>query len=208
MGADLSSELLPDGGEAASFSRAQVHVEEDTARLCTIEVLEDAGEMPPRPRPHLERREAPRVDLDDDDVRLDLVSERAHARLAHDTLERSEDAGASYEFILRYGGDSAKYPYIEHILFPSSDPALVIVGGFDKAAFGPFLAVSRDGGATWTDQSAILPGAGLEPWSVAFLEETPEGQVIIGVEDDQDGRLHVFELERESVPRRRRAVRR
>jgi hypothetical protein len=123
-------------------------------------------------------------------------------------LLRSNDAGATYDFILRYAGDSAKYPYIEHILFPSTDPALVMVAGFDKAGFGPFLAVSTDGGATWSDHSAILPGLGLEAWSVAFLEETPEGQVVVGVEDDQNGRLHVFELARDSAPHRRRAARR
>lgn len=124
-------------------------------------------------------------------------------------LLRSDDGGASYAFTLRYGNDAEIYPYIEHILFSSSNPALVMVAGFDKAAFGPFLAVSTDGGATWSVRSSILPGVGLEPWSVAFLEETPEGQIIIGVEDDQDGRLHVFELEADSTPpRRRRAVRR
>jgi len=34
-------------------------------------------------------------------------------------LMRSDDAGASYDFVLHYEGDAAKYPYITHILFPS-----------------------------------------------------------------------------------------
>ena len=109
-------------------------------------------------------------------------------------LMRSDDAGASYRFVLFYEGEAPKYPYITHILFPSQNPATIIIAGFDKANGGPFLALSSDDGATWLDQSDLLPGVGFAHWSVSALEETPNGQLIVGAEDDESGSLYLFEL--------------
>jgi hypothetical protein len=109
-------------------------------------------------------------------------------------LMRSDDAGASYDFVLFYEGEALKYPYITHILFPSQNPETIIIAGFDKANGGPFLAMSSDDGATWRDQSDLLPGVGLMHWSVSALEETPNGQLIAGAEDDESGSLYLFEL--------------
>jgi hypothetical protein len=103
------------------------------------------------------------------------------------------DAGASYEFVLRYDYDAPKYPYISHIL---------------KAYGGPYLAVSFDDGATWRDDSALLPGMGSMSWSVASLAETTTGQFLIAVEDDDAGSLYVSELRLVEASPRRRAVRR
>ncbi len=121
-------------------------------------------------------------------------------------LLRSDDAGASYDFVLFYEGDAAKYPYVTHILFPSHDPATIIIAGFDKATGGPFLSASFDDGLTWIDQSDLLPGAGLSHWSVSKLAETPDGKLLIGAEDDEGGALHLFEL-RVGTAARRRAIR-
>ena len=118
-------------------------------------------------------------------------------------LMRSDDAGASYDFLLFYEGDAPKYPYITHILFPSQHSTAIIIGGFDKANGGPFLSVSFDNGATWIDQSNLLPGVGREQWSVTKLEETPSGQLIVGAEDDEAGALHLFELTIGNAGRRR-----
>ncbi|HYC58451.1 MAG TPA: hypothetical protein VEK79_02695 [Thermoanaerobaculia bacterium] len=119
-------------------------------------------------------------------------------------LMRSGDAGASYDFVLHYEGQAPKYPYITHILLPSQHRSAILIGGFDKANGGPFLSMSTDNGATWTDQSDLLPGAGHFAWSVTAMEETPNGQLVIAVEDDEAGALHLFEVH---VPARRRAVR-
>lgn len=122
-------------------------------------------------------------------------------------LLRSTDGGASYDFVLHYELDAQKYPYITHILFPSAHPSMIVIAGFDKARGGPYLAVSFDDGATWRDDSSILPGIGTETWSVAALAETPAGQLLIAVEDDTAGSLHVSELRIGEGPGRRRAVR-
>lgn len=122
-------------------------------------------------------------------------------------LLRSADAGASYDFILHYDHDAPKYPYITHILFPSAHPTAIVIAGFDKADGGPYLAVSFDDGATWRDDSSLLPGLGSETWSVAALAETPAGQLLIAVEDDAAGSLYVSELRVAAGSPRRRAVR-
>lgn len=121
-------------------------------------------------------------------------------------LLRSNDQGASYDFLLRYEGTSAKYPYITHIAFPVGHPNAIVTAGFDKAAGGPFLAVSTNGGATWRDESHLLPGAGDERVGVGGLAQSPAGELLLSVEDDGTGLLSVFEV---SVPKtnRRRPVR-
>jgi hypothetical protein len=122
-------------------------------------------------------------------------------------LLRSLDAGASYDFVLHYELDAPKYPYITHILFPSGHPSTIVIAGFEKARGGPYLAVSFDNGATWRDDSAMLPGIGSETWSVAALVETSAGQLLIAVEDDGAGSLYVSELRLADASSRRRAVR-
>ena len=121
-------------------------------------------------------------------------------------LLQSVDAGALYDFVLHYALDATKYPYITHILFPSTRPSTIVIAGFDKANGGPYLAVSSDNGATWRDESPLLPGSGSESWFVSSLAETPSGQIVIGVEDDATGSLYVSEL-RPVAARRRRAAR-
>lgn len=118
-------------------------------------------------------------------------------------LLRSDDAGASYRFVLHYELDAPKYPYITQLVFPTAHPSVIVVGGFDKANGGPFLAVSLDDGMTWRDDSLLLPGIGDESWSVVELAESPDGRIIIAVEDDTHGALHVSELQLTHRSRRR-----
>lgn len=123
-------------------------------------------------------------------------------------LLRSDDGGASYDFVLVFSGDRVgKYPYITHILFPSTQPSVIVIAGFDKAHGGPFLSISNDDGSTWTDRSDLLPGVGNLAWSVSMLKETPDGRTVVSAEDDESGAVHVYEL-RELTGGRRRAVRR
>jgi hypothetical protein len=142
---------------------------------------------------------------------VQFIRQRGQSNVMYAGIEgallRSTDAGASYDFILHYDLDAPKYPYITHILFPSAHPSTIVIAGFDKADGGPYLAVSFDDGATWRDDSVLLPGIGSETWSVAALAETPAGQILIAVEDDGAGSLHVSELRLVEGTRRRRAVR-
>src|SRR5690606_2447756 len=71
-------------------ARVEVDVEEDALRFRAGKMLQDFRVMASRPGPLAEGREALRVDPDDDDVRLDLVSERARARRSDDVLEGRE----------------------------------------------------------------------------------------------------------------------
>ncbi|HEX2059737.1 MAG TPA: sialidase family protein [Thermoanaerobaculia bacterium] len=142
---------------------------------------------------------------------IQFIRRRGDSNLVYAGIEgallRSTDAGASYEFILHYDHDAPKYPYITHILFPSTHPSAIVIAGFDKARGGPYLAVSFDDGATWRDESALLPGFSSMHWSVSALAQTPAGQMLIAVEDDDAGALHVAELRVTDRPSRRRAVR-
>lgn len=143
---------------------------------------------------------------------IQFIRQKGNSGLVYAGIEGalllSTDAGAAYDFVLHYEGDAPKYPYIAHILFPSAHPSTILVAGFDKANGGPYLAVSSDNGATWRDDSALLPGVGSESWSVAALAESPAGQIVIAVEDDASGSLHVSELRPLTSTPRRRAVRR
>lgn len=142
---------------------------------------------------------------------VQFIRQRGESNIMYAGIEgallRSVDAGASYEFVLHYELDAAKYPYITHILFPSAHPSTIVIAGFEKANGGPYLAVSFDDGETWKDHSALLPGIGSLTWSVAALAETPIGQMLIAVEDDAAGSLHVSELRIAEGTGRRRAVR-
>ena len=122
-------------------------------------------------------------------------------------LLRSDDAGASYRFVLHHELDAPKYPYITQLVFPAAHPSAIVIGGFDKANGGPFLAVSLDDGSTWRDDSLLLPGIGDETWSVVELIESPDGRIIIAVEDDASGALYVSELQLTHGARRRAAGR-
>lgn len=122
-------------------------------------------------------------------------------------LLRSDDAGESYRFVVHYELDAPKYPYVTQLVFPTAHPSTIVIGGFDKANGGPYLAVSLDDGLTWRDDSLLLPGIGNEAWSVVELAESPDGRVIVAVEDDASGALHVSELQLTNRSKRRAAGR-
>jgi hypothetical protein len=102
-------------------------------------------------------------------------------------LLRSEDGGQSFKFVIEKPIEGAKtYPYIRSFLALSGKPETLVVGGFDKVNALPYLAWSADGGANWTDISALLPGYARAAGDTAFAEVTslsqdPQGQVIVTV---------------------------
>jgi len=117
-------------------------------------------------------------------------------------LLRSEDGGKSFKFVIRHplsGGGN--YPYIRHLLALAGKPDTLVAGGFDKATQKPYLAWSKDGGTTWTDLSALLPGyvRNLDDGSVAAvtaIAEDPQGRVLVAVDEKEgaQGRLVLVTL--------------
>jgi hypothetical protein len=117
-------------------------------------------------------------------------------------LLRSEDGGKSFKFVIQHplsGGNN--YPYIRHLLALAGKPDTLVAGGFDKATQKPYLAWSKDGGTTWTDLSALLPGYArdLDDASVAevtAIAQDPQGRVLVTVNESKSaqGRLVLVTL--------------
>lgn len=113
-------------------------------------------------------------------------------------LLRSTDNGNSFGFVIHEPiSDGKGYPYIGAFLSPRDQPGTVVVGGFDKMHGRPYLAYSRDSGASWTDISALVPGyarpAGDESGAgaVVALAQDPQGRIVVVVNErgDSQGRL-------------------
>jgi hypothetical protein len=117
-------------------------------------------------------------------------------------LLRSEDGGQSFKFVIEKPIEGGKtYPYIRAFLALSGKPDTLVVGGFDKANALPYLAWSADGGATWTDISALLPGYARAAGDTALAEvsslsQDPQGQVIVTVnlKGGSEGRVLLLTL--------------
>jgi hypothetical protein len=117
-------------------------------------------------------------------------------------LLRSEDGGRSFKFVIQHplsGGRN--YPYIRHLVALAGRPDTLVAGGFDKATQKPYLAWSKDGGTTWTDLSALLPGyvRNLDDASVAAvtaIAEDPQGRLLVTVNEKEgaQGRLVLVTL--------------
>lgn len=117
-------------------------------------------------------------------------------------LLRSEDGGKSFKFVIQHPLSGGKnYPYIRHLLALAGKPDTLVAGGFDKATQKPYLAWSKDGGTTWTDLSALLPGyaRNLDDASVAAvtaIAQDPQGRVLVAVNERESaqGRLVLVTL--------------
>jgi len=117
-------------------------------------------------------------------------------------LLRSEDGGRSFKFVIEEPVEGNKhYPYIGAFLALSTTPDTLVVGGFDKATGKPYLAWSADGGAKWTDISALLPGyvrAADAPSAgvVTAIVEDPQGRIVVAVNEREhaDGRMLLLTL--------------
>lgn len=123
---------------------------------------------------------------------------------------RSDDLGASWEFILWYesgGAETGKYPYVGSLLAPKGRPRTLLAGGFDKAAGRAWLAVSSDEGASWRDASeSVWFSDQFESEVVAFLEQDSDGRILAGILDTGRTVMRIVELTLD--PPRRRPARR
>ena len=115
-------------------------------------------------------------------------------------LLRSEDGGKSFKFVIQEPVEGNKaYPYIKSILPLNGSPDTIVVGGFDKHNFKPYLAVSRDGGATWSDLSNLLPGFNVPVGSdsvaiVTSLAQDPQGRILLTLNEREDGQGRLLQL--------------
>jgi hypothetical protein len=118
-------------------------------------------------------------------------------------LLKSTDLGQSFRFVIKYSlaNNLGSYPYIEHILFHSKNPNVIVVGGFDKGSLRRlFLAYSKDNGETWTDISSQTqfwvgePSNTTEVDKVQFISEDSEGRVLVGITHPQTKTLTIVQL--------------
>jgi hypothetical protein len=127
-----------------------------------------------------------------------VIKQRPNSPLALAGIEgallRSTDYGRGFAYAFRYpisGG--GYYPYVNHILYPARWPRMVIVSGFDKAKYQPFLAYSPDDGAHWNDISYLVQTN--ESGIAAFVTEDATGSVVIGVMNHATNKLTLSEVE-------------
>lgn len=120
-------------------------------------------------------------------------------------LLRSEDGGRSFKFVIHNPVEGASaYPYVKSLLALKNSPDTLVIGGFDKHNFRPYLAFSRDGGTSWNDISNLLPGYSQQPAGetrvaiVNSLAEDPEGRILVVMNEREDsqGRILLLTLGR------------
>jgi len=76
-----------------------------------------------------------------------------------------------------------------------------VVGGFDKENVQPYMAWSRDGGTSWTDISALLPGygrkvegAGTRVAMVTSIVHDPQGRILFTMNERENQEVRLFQL--------------
>ncbi|QYF93432.1 glycoside hydrolase [Massilia sp. PAMC28688] len=114
-------------------------------------------------------------------------------------LLRSTDHGENFHFVILHPPQSAAFPTISSVLALRKRPQVLVAAGADHVSGKPYLAVSRDGGARWTDLSNILPGhdgAGPGGAAVTSLAQDPAGRVLLtlNLQPQSQGRLLMLTL--------------
>ncbi|MFC0254528.1 WD40/YVTN/BNR-like repeat-containing protein [Massilia consociata] len=117
-------------------------------------------------------------------------------------LLRSEDGGRSFKFVIHNPVEGATaYPYVKAFLPLRGKPDTLVVGGFDKHNFRPYMAWSKDGGTTWTDISSMLPGytrtangADTRVAVVTSIAEDPQGRILFTMNEREDQQGRLFQL--------------
>ena len=113
-------------------------------------------------------------------------------------LLRSTDNGNSFKFAIHEPLSGGKgYPYISAFLPLKGKPGTIVVGGFDKMHSRPYLAWTKDSGASWNDISKLVPGYDSKQDdeystpSVSALAQDPDGRIIVVTNEraDSQGRL-------------------
>lgn len=112
-------------------------------------------------------------------------------------LLRSDDGGASFRWSIFFPIDSQTYPYIRQFVRSS----VMVAGGFDKGAAKAYLTLSADGGATWSDISALL-GAAPES-AVTLIVEDAGGRILVVLQEGERSTLGELVLQQRPSERRR-----
>ncbi len=117
---------------------------------------------------------------------------------AEGSLLRSTDGGVSFQYAIQYFDDQGSYPYIGHILFPMRRSDIILIAGFDKVSFKPYLAYGTRDSGTWTDISLLL--SNMPDGAVTGLAEDSTGRLLVAVANDTvakggiPGWISVYEL--------------
>lgn len=111
-------------------------------------------------------------------------------------LLKSYDLGESYQFKIKHplNVPNPKYPYIQHVLLPTTYRDLIVVGGFDKAALAGYLAYSQDHGENWTDISDLILTPEYSTFAVGFVTEDPQGRVLVGLIEKNPQEITIAEV--------------
>jgi hypothetical protein len=101
---------------------------------------------------------------------------------ADGSLLRSTDDGVSFQYAIQHFVGQNSYPYIGHILFPTLRSDIVLIAGFDRISFRPYLAYGTRDGGTWTDISGLL--ANMPHSAITGLGEESTGRLLVAVAGD------------------------
>jgi hypothetical protein len=145
---------------------------------------------PPAQIPQLDNRNAQFVAHVADEIYVGLEG----------ALLKSCDGGATFHFVVQFPASGSRYPVIQQFIAPVKYPGVRIVGGFDQATSGPYLAWSADSGETWMDATAMLP----RDSSVALLTERRDGLPMIFIQ--RGTTISMSQLVITAQPARHRAV--
>jgi hypothetical protein len=105
---------------------------------------------------------------------------------ADGSLLRSTDDGVSFQYAIKHFVGQSTYPYIGHILFPTVRSDIVLIAGFDRISFRPYLAYGTRDGGTWTDISGLF--ANMPHSAITGLGEESTGRLLVAVAGDTVGR--------------------
>jgi hypothetical protein len=149
--------------------------------------------------------EVPRLDIEDMANRNVQFIERVPGTATvfagvEGGLLRSDDGGASFRWSIYFPLESHRYPYIHQFV----RSVVLVAGGFDKGASRAYLALSADGGETWSDISVLL---GTAPESaVTLIVEESGGRILVALQEGERTTLGELVLQ-ERPSERRRSVR-
>ncbi|HTY48193.1 MAG TPA: hypothetical protein VMB48_00720 [Steroidobacteraceae bacterium] len=111
---------------------------------------------------------------------------------AEGALLRSTDGGVSFQYVIQYFDEQGIYPYVGQILFPRVRSDLILIGGFDKAGFKPFLAYGTRDGRKWADISYLLGSSGDN--AVTDLAEDSSGRLLVVAANEAARRISIYEV--------------
>jgi hypothetical protein len=106
----------------------------------------------------------------------------------------SVDDGQTWKAAMEEPLDSSSYPYVQHFVFSSHKPGVVLAGGFNKSGdtVRPYLAISKKSGSEWIDVSRQL--GDIKDGVISDLKEDSQGRLIAVVIDSTTRTTTVYQV--------------